>query len=76
MNSFVFEPDIVVFFDPELIHKKVNVADHPDMLSVLNSERKDVLESYSEIGFRSIYLCDSTQYTTDILVGLFQIVPC
>ena len=32
LNSFVYEPDIVVVFDPELIHKKVNVAEgiHPN----------------------------------------------
>ena len=62
LNSFVYEPDIVVVFDPELIHKKVNVAEgiHPDSVLVLNSERKDVLKAYSEIGFRSIYYVDGT----------------
>ena len=78
LNSFVYEPDIVVVFDPELIHKKVNVAEgiHPDSVLVLNSEREDVLKAYGEMGFAASIMWTVRQLLAGIFIGLFQIVPC
>lgn len=62
LNSFVYEPDIVVVFDPELIHKDVDVAlgIHKNSILVLNSEREDMLEAYGRLGFQNIYYADGT----------------
>lgn len=67
LNSFVYEPDIVMVFDPSIIDKNVNVAQgiKPDSVLILNSENQEVVERYKNLGFKKVYYVDGTQIAVD-----------
>ncbi len=62
LNSFVYEPDIVIVFDPGIIDKKVDVAQgiHGESILILNSEKESVVARYQNLGFGKIYYVDGT----------------
>jgi len=63
LNSFVYEPDIVVIFDDKIIDKNVNIASgiHKNSILVLNSDDPKVINRYKEYNFKEIYFVDGTQ---------------
>lgn len=63
MNSFVYDPDIVLVMDHTVIDKGVNIAEgiHKDSLLVLNTEDEKVVNRFKEFGFKEIYHVDGTQ---------------
>ncbi|MBR6950336.1 MAG: 2-oxoacid:acceptor oxidoreductase family protein [Oscillospiraceae bacterium] len=63
LNCYVYEPDIVVVFDDDLIDMGVDVAEgcSPDTVLVLNTRRPETAERYRRAGgFRRILTCDAT----------------
>lgn len=62
LNSFVYEPDVVIVFDPTLPQKNVNVANgiHEDSILILNSEDPEVVKQYKDMGFKKVYYVDAT----------------
>lgn len=62
LNSFVYEPDIVLVMDEKMIDKNVNIAEgiNEKSILVLNTEDEDVLERYAKFGFKEIYYINAT----------------
>ena len=67
LNSFVYEPDIVIVFDPTLPSKNVNVAEgiHEDSVLVLNTSDEKVVAEFAKMGFKKIFYADGTQIAFD-----------
>lgn len=58
LNSFVYEPDIVLVLDETIIEKNVNVGQgiNKDTILVINTDDKELLERYKdEYGFEKIF---------------------
>ncbi len=63
LNCYVYEPDIVVVFDENLIDMDVDVGEGctPDTIVVLNTASNEMVKRYKEkYGFKNIYVCDAT----------------
>lgn len=62
LNSFVYDPDIVLVMDETIIDKDVNIAEgiHKDSMLVLNTEDDAVIERYKQFNFKEIYYVDAT----------------
>ncbi|MBG0765393.1 MAG: NFACT family protein, partial [Tissierellales bacterium] len=63
INSFVYEPDIVLVMDNAIIDKGVNITEgiNKNSILVLNTEKDKVLERYSKFGFKELYYVDGTK---------------
>ena len=63
LNCYVYEPDIIVVFDDNLIDMGVDVAEGctEDTVLVLNTARPEMVDKYRRAGsFRRICVCDAT----------------
>lgn len=69
INSFVYEPDMVVVFDPTIIDKGVDVAAgiRPESILVLNSEDEDVVKRYKALGFGTVYYAGGTRIAVEYI---------
>ena len=69
LNSFVYEPDMVVVFDPTIIDKKVAVAAgiKPTSTLILNTADEAVAQRYRDLGFGTVYYADGTQIAVDYI---------
>ncbi|WP_422485380.1 2-oxoacid:acceptor oxidoreductase family protein [Gudongella sp. DL1XJH-153] len=73
INSFVYEPDIVLVMDSAIINKGVDISSgiHEGSVLVLNTDKEKVLERYKSFNFKKIYYVDATQVAlTHIGVGI------
>jgi 2-oxoacid:acceptor oxidoreductase gamma subunit (pyruvate/2-ketoisovalerate family) len=63
VNSFVYDPDIVLVMDELIIEKNVNIAEgiHKNSVLVLNTDNTDVLEKYKKYRFKEIFYVDATR---------------
>jgi 2-oxoacid:acceptor oxidoreductase gamma subunit (pyruvate/2-ketoisovalerate family) len=63
LNSFVYDPDIVLVMDDSVVDKGIDVASgiHEDSILVLNTEDPEVVERYKGFGFKEVYYVDGTQ---------------
>lgn len=63
LNSFVYEPDIVLIMDENMIDKDVDFAGgiNEDSILVLNTDKAEQLERYGKLGFKEIYYADATK---------------
>ena len=67
-NCFVYEPDVVVVMDAEIVNKNVDVTKgkQSETILVLNSDDEDVVKKYTEdYGFSNIYFVNATQIALD-----------
>ena len=63
LNCYVYEPDIIVVFDDNLLDMGVDVAEGctEDTVLVLNTARPEMVDKYRRAcGFRRICVCDAT----------------
>lgn len=63
LNCYVYEPDIAVVFDENLIDMGVNVGEGctEDTVLVINTNSDKMIERYRQTyGFKTIYACDAT----------------
>ena len=70
LNSFVYEPDIVMVMDETLIDKDVDVSkgSHENTILILNSENTDYINRYkNDYNFKKIYYVDGTQVALDCI---------
>ncbi len=63
VNSFVYNPDIVMVMDPTVIDKGVDIGEgiHENSVLVLNTEDEKVLKRYKDYDFKEIYYVDGTK---------------
>lgn len=69
LNSFVYEPDVVLVMDPLVPNKGVDIAAgiHQDSILVLNTDDAEVLANYQEYGFKEIYHVDATRIAVETI---------
>ena len=62
LNCFVYDPDVVVVFDDSIIDKNVDVyaGCGDSTVLVLNTDRRETVERYRQLGFTRIYWSDGT----------------
>lgn len=62
LNSFVYEPDVVLVMDHTVTQKGVDITQgiHADSILVLNSEDPEVVSRFSGYGFKEVYHVDAT----------------
>ncbi len=63
INSFVYEPDIVLVLDETIIDKNVNVGKgiSKDTILVVNTDKKDLLDRYkNDYGFEKVFYVNGT----------------
>lgn len=67
VNSFVYNPDIVLVLDHTVIDKGVDISEgiHKDSILVINTENEEILKRYKEYGFKKIYYVDGTKIALD-----------
>ncbi|HHV38876.1 MAG TPA: pyruvate ferredoxin oxidoreductase [Tepidimicrobium sp.] len=67
VNSFVYNPDIVLVMDPTVIDKGVDISEgiHKDSKLVINTADEKVLKRYKEYGFKEMYSVDGTAIALD-----------
>ena len=73
INSFVYEPDIVLVMDSAIINKGVDISSgiHKDSVLVLNTNKEEVLNRYRDFNFKKIYYVDGTEIALEhIGVGI------
>lgn len=63
LNSFVYDPDIVLVMDDTIIDKgvKINEGINENSVLVLNTENENTLEEYKKYNFKEIYYVDATK---------------
>lgn len=63
VNSFVYNPDIVLVMDHTVVDKEVNISEgiNENSILVLNTEDEKVLSEYKKFGFKEIYYVDGTE---------------
>ena len=64
LNCYVYEPDIVVVFDENLIDMGVNVGEGctEDTVLVINSGNEEMIQRYKDTyGFKKVYACNATE---------------
>jgi len=63
LNSFVYDPEIVMVMDHTIIEKGVDISEGitENSILVLNSENEKVLNRYKKYGFKEIYYVDGTK---------------
>ncbi|NJD04466.1 MAG: pyruvate ferredoxin oxidoreductase, partial [Ruminiclostridium sp.] len=64
LSSFIYEPDVVVVFDPFIENKEVNIKKgiHPDTILVINSALAYVVNNTC---FKSVYFVNATQISLE-----------
>lgn len=69
VNSFVYEPDIVLVADHTIIEKGVDISEgiHKDSILVLNTDDENVLSVYKKYNFKEVYYVDGTQVALDTI---------
>lgn len=69
LNSFVYEPDMVVVFDPTIIDKNVNIAAgiKPTSTLILNTEDEEVVKRYKALGFGKVIYADGTRFAVECI---------
>lgn len=69
LNSFVYDPDIVLVMDPSIIEKNVDVAEgiKENSVLVLNTDDETVLSKYKEYKFKNIYYVDATAVAVEAI---------
>lgn len=63
LNTFVYEPDIVLVMDSSVVDKGVDISKgiHENSILVLNTEDEDILEEFKKYNFKEIYYVDGTR---------------
>ncbi len=63
INSFVYDPDIVLVMDHTIIEKHVDISQgiHENSILVLNTEDEKVLDIYKKYNFKEIFYVDGTR---------------
>ncbi len=63
LNSFVYNPDIVVVIDHRVIQRNIDITEgiSKDTILILNTDDPDILKSYKKYGFGSIYYANGTR---------------
>ncbi|MCC9296672.1 2-oxoacid:acceptor oxidoreductase family protein [Clostridium sp. WLY-B-L2] len=63
LNSFVYEPDIVLVADHTIIDKSIDISEgiHENSILVLNTEEENVLNVYKKYNFKEVYYVDATK---------------
>lgn len=63
LNSFVYDPDIVLVMDHKIIDKNVDIGEgiDEDSILVLNTDDPEILEKYKKYNFKEIYYVNGTQ---------------
>lgn len=63
INSFVYEPDIVLVMDHTIIEKGIDISQgiNGESILVLNTDDENVLAIYKKYNFKEIYYVDATQ---------------
>lgn len=64
LNSFVYEPDFVILFDPSFIDRDINIEKgiHKNSILVANAGQENVLDRLErEFKFNEIFYVDATQ---------------
>lgn len=69
LNSFVYTPDVVLVLDSTVTGKGIDVAEgiHRDSILILNTSNQDVIDEYSKLGFKDMYVVNGTQIALDII---------
>ena len=70
MNSFVYEPDIVVVFDDAMPDKKIDVSSGitKDAILVLNTANEEMAKHYKDTyDFKDVYYVDGTKIALDTI---------
>ena len=69
LNSFVYEPDVVVVFDPTIVEKGVNIVAgiKPESILILNSEDEEVVKRYKALGFSTVYYAAGTRIAMEYI---------
>ncbi|MBP1919442.1 2-oxoacid:acceptor oxidoreductase family protein [Youngiibacter multivorans] len=73
INSFVYNPDIVLVMDHTVSDKGINIAEgiSKDSILVLNTDDENVLKDYKKYNFKEIYYVDGTKIAIEkIGVGI------
>lgn len=63
LNCYVYEPDIAVVFDENLIDMGVDISEGcgDDTVLVINTNSSEMIKRYKdELGFKKIFMCDAT----------------
>ena len=64
LNCYVYEPDIIVVFDENLIDMGVNVGEGctEDTIMVINASNQEIVDRYKkEYGLKKVYACNATE---------------
>jgi len=63
LNTFVYNPDIVLVIDPRVISRSINISEgiHKETILILNTEDPKVLDTYSKYNFKNIYYANGTK---------------
>ncbi|MCF6464922.1 2-oxoacid:acceptor oxidoreductase family protein [Clostridium sp. Cult2] len=63
VNSFVYNPDIVLVMDYTVVDKGVDISEgiNENSILVLNTEDENVLDEYRKYNFKEIYYVDGTE---------------
>ena len=73
VNSFVYNPDLVLVMDETIIEKNINpgAGMHDGTILVLNSENPATLEKYQQYRFKEIFYVDATGIAVETIgVGI------
>lgn len=67
LNSFVYDPDIVLVADNSIIDKGVDISEgiHENSILVLNTEDEEVLNRYKKYNFKEVYYVDGTRVAVE-----------
>ena len=67
LNSFVYDPDIVLVMDESVVDKNVDIAEgiHDDSILVINTDKEEVLERFRQYNFKDIYYVDATKVAVE-----------
>ena len=63
INSFVYEPDVVLVMDHTIIEKGIDICEGftEDSILVLNTGDEKVIDIYKKFNFKEIYYVDATK---------------
>lgn len=63
INSFVYNPDVVLVMDSSIIDKGIDISQgiHKDSILVLNTEDYNVVERFKKYDFKDLYYVNGTQ---------------
>jgi len=70
LNSFVYEPDYVVVFDPSVVDKGVDICKgaHEHTVLVINTDKESVIEKINHVfEFNKVYYVNATQISREVI---------